>query len=314
VTLLTLALATLALFALFWGVSAVAQGYLYNEPADRLPLRALAAALAVGSFLALWATIDKRNPGKYDTFFEFASYTTTDFQEFDAVRWSVDPTTPRSKPGFRKGANGEPAETVTKFKRAGGNKSAPFQAEKTGESFRLNTSTTVTAAILLPGPDGTASRFTAEMQVPDASGKLVPLKPDMLKGDPKGVVYAPNTRFMEVSGSRYVQAKQLDEHKGVLFVPSSGVVFVALLLNLGHFVVWFLAIWLLLRFGWGHALGAAAAAGLVTMLVILPLLFKPNRTPQVPVPVKETGVRGQETTGLGSAACGLATHRQAASG
>lgn len=281
-TLLTLVLLVLALFALFWGGSAVAQGYLYNEPASKLPLRALAAALAVGSFLAFWALIDKKNPGKYDTFFEFASYTSVEFQEFDAVRWTVDPTTDRSRPGFRKNDKGEPAETVTKFKRPAGNKAAPFKADGTGETFRLNTSTSVTAAILIPGPDGTASRFDAELLVPDGKGKTVPLKPDMRKNDPKGIVFAPNARFMEEKGGRYVQTRQLDEHKGVLFVPSSGVVFAALLLNLGQFAVWFLALWLLLRFGWGISLGFAAAAGLVTMLVILPLLFKPNRTPPVP--------------------------------
>lgn len=290
-TLLTLVLVTLALFALFWGVSAVAQGYLYNEPASRLPLRALAAALAVGSFLAVWAIVDKKHPGKYDTFFEFSSYTTAEFQEFEAVRWSVDPATPRNKPGFRKNEKGEPAETVTRFKRPGGNKSGLFRADGTGETFRQNTSSTLTAAIVVPAADGTPVRLVAEMQVPDAKGKFVPLKPDMLKDDPKGVVYAPNTRYLEQRGSRYVQAKQLDDHKGVLFVPSSAVVATALLLNVGHFVVWFLAIWLLLRFGWGHALGLAVAAGLVTMLVILPLLFKPNRGPQVPVRGQETGVR-----------------------
>ena len=293
-TLLTLVLVTLFLFALFWGGSAVAQGYLYSQPAARLPLRALAAALAVGSFLTLWCLIDKRNPGKYDTFFEFASYTSVEFQEFEAVRWSLDPASRGGKPSFKKNETGEPAEKVAKFKRPAGNKSVPFKEDGTGETFRLHTSASMTAAIVVSDADGNPVRFRAEMLVPNSGGKPVPLTPEMQKDDPKGVVYAPSMKFVEEKGSRYVTGKQLDEHKGVMFVPSSGVVAVALLLNVGHFVVWFLAIWLLLRYGWGHALGFAVAAGLVTMLVILPLLFKPNRAPKVPAVEKAARVVSDE--------------------
>ena len=50
--LIILFLVTLVLFALFWGGGLVAQGYLYQQPADRLPIRALAGALLVGSFNA----------------------------------------------------------------------------------------------------------------------------------------------------------------------------------------------------------------------------------------------------------------------
>jgi hypothetical protein len=201
------------------------------------------------------------------------------------VRWSIDPSTPRNKPGFKKNDKNEPAETTAKFKRPAGNKAGAFRVDGTGETFRLSTSSTMTSALVVPGPDGNPVRFRAEMLAPDAKGKLVPLTDELAKGDPKGVVYAPNMRFVEEKGSRYIQAKQLDEHKGVMFVPSSGVVATALLLNIGHFVVWFLAIWLLLRFSWGHALGFSIVAGLVTMLVILPLLFKPNRVPRAAEPI-----------------------------
>ena len=39
---------TLGLFALFLGGGLVAQGYLYQNPAERLPVRAVAAAVLVG--------------------------------------------------------------------------------------------------------------------------------------------------------------------------------------------------------------------------------------------------------------------------
>jgi hypothetical protein len=60
---------------------------------------------------------------------------------------------------------------------------------------------------------------------------------------------------------------------GVMYVPSSGVVAIALLLNASLFVVWFIAFWPVLRFNMGHALMFAAAFGLLIMLLVLPLLF-----------------------------------------
>src|SRR6185437_861369 len=89
--LVIFALSTVILFALFWGGSLVAQGYLYQQPASRLPLRAAIAALWVGGFTATWVAIDKKNPGKYDTFFSFYGETTREFDEFEAVRWTFDP-------------------------------------------------------------------------------------------------------------------------------------------------------------------------------------------------------------------------------
>ena len=61
--LIILLLITLVLFALFLGGGLVAQGYLYQSPAERLPLRALAAALLVSSFITIWVLIDRGAPG-----------------------------------------------------------------------------------------------------------------------------------------------------------------------------------------------------------------------------------------------------------
>jgi hypothetical protein len=46
-----------------------------------------------------------------------------------------------------------------------------------------------------------------------------------------------------------------------------------LFFNFGHLIVWFLGLWLLLRFQWGHALGFAVVAWLVMTLTILPMLL-----------------------------------------
>ncbi len=258
--LIILVLVTLVLFAIFLGGGLVAQGYLYQSPAERLPLRALAAALLVGSFLTLWVWIDGRHPRRYDTFFEFAPYETSKFDEMESVRWV-------SGPGgkMKADASGSPAETVVRFKRGVGAKANTFFDEKTGEPFALNAGTYMTAAIRLkPTPDAEPVRFDA-----------------LLSKDKRSYLDSPDgRRFVEVGGSRYVQADQM----GVLYVPSTGTVFLALLINLLHFVVWFAALWAILEFTRGHALLLALSFGLVTMLLVLPLLFKPNRTPKTPEP------------------------------
>jgi len=248
--LLTLLLVTMTLFALFWGGGLVAQGYLYSQPADRLPLRAAVAALVVGLFLTMWVGIDKRNPGRYDTFFSFSSYTTAEFSEFTAVRW----TSLGGK--IRQDAQGQPVETLVKFKRLSGTR---FVEEGTTQEFKLNDSTMMTAAILVkPDENSEPVRFNAKL----VNGNYPQVKDER--------------RFEEVNGSRYVKAEQL----GVMYIPSTGVVVGALLLNFLLFVVWFVALWPVMRFSWGPSLGFAAVLGVVTMLILMPLLFKPNRAPQ----------------------------------
>jgi hypothetical protein len=48
-----------------------------------------------------------------------------------------------------------------------------------------------------------------------------------------------------------------------------------LLLNFGFLAVWFLCLWLLLRFQWSHALGLAVVFWLVMVLIIMPMILKP---------------------------------------
>lgn len=260
--LLILVLVTLVLFALFLGGSLVAQGYLYQEPADRLPLRALAAALLVGLFITMWVWIDKGSPGRYDTFFAFAPYQTEEFNEFEAVRW-VSPDGTRLKVDEA----GNRIEVVTKFRRSGTSRAASFVQEGSDTPFQLN------------GVDKSGESFmTAAIQLrPDPAAEPVRFNAQL---NPKSSVptYTPNRRFMEEKGSRYVEYDQL----GVLYVPSTRTVVLALFINLLHFLVWMAAFWLILRFTLGHALGLAAAMGLITMLLVMPLLFKPNRAPKAP--------------------------------
>ncbi|MBA4063472.1 MAG: hypothetical protein C0501_07120 [Isosphaera sp.] len=275
--LLTLVLVALVLFALFLGGSIVAQGYLYQAPADRLPLRALAAAALVASFLTIWVWIDQRAPRKYDTFFEFAPYQTQTFDEFEAVRWvSPDGST------FRVDAAGKPVEEVTRFRRGVGAKAAGFYDAKTDEPFQMNSSSKGT----------NLSYMTAAVRVSPAKGAEPVRLGAVLGKDKRSYAAGPEGRkFVEDGGTRYVQADQL----GTLFVPSNTTVFLALLINFLHFVAWFVAFWLILQFTRGHAFVLAVSFGLGAMLLLMPLLFKPNRAPKPPGEVPQAA-RAAEVT------------------
>lgn len=254
-----LLLVTLVLFALFLGGSLVAQGYLYQEPADRLPVRALAAAVLVGTFITSWVWIDKLHPKRYDTFFEFAPYERKDFSEFEAVRWL-------STDGVKLDTDesGKLQEVVLTFKKGVGSKSDKFFEQGTDAPFQLNGGTKtgesfMTAAIRVkPDPDSAPVRFDAQFQVDKRT---------------QAKTYTTERRFVEENGSRYIEADQL----GVLYVPSTGTIVLALFINMLHFAVWFIAFWPILQFSRGHAFALTTLFGLVTMLLLMPLLFKPNR-------------------------------------
>ncbi len=260
--LLILFLITLLLFTLFLGGSLVAQGYLYQQPAERLPLRALSGAVLVGAFITIWVSIDRAAPRKYDTFFEFAPYERKEFSEFEAVRWvSPDGTKLKVDPA------GNPVEVVVKFKRGTGTKSDVFLEEETGVPFQLNSSgksgdSYMTAALRVkPTADAEPVRFDAQVESRYRTAT---------KTYSTG---AEGRRFVEENGSRYVQADEL----GVLYVPSTTTVVLALFLNFIHFLIWFVAFWAILQFTRGHAFILATVFGLVTMLLLLPLLFKIHR-------------------------------------
>jgi hypothetical protein len=62
---------------------------------------------------------------------------------------------------------------------------------------------------------------------------------------------------------------------GRLAIPRPGLILANVLLYLAHLGVWFLCLWLLLRFQWPHALGLAVVFWLVMTLAIVPMLLEP---------------------------------------
>jgi hypothetical protein len=72
-----------------------------------------------------------------------------------------------------------------------------------------------------------------------------------------------------------------------------GWLMMGLLLNFGFLVVWFLCMWLLLRFQWSHALGLAFAAWLISLFVLPMLLTQAEkvRKENLPPPATASMIR-----------------------
>src|SRR5262249_35621944 len=72
VLLLTLfAALTIVVAAVLWLVSVLGQGWLYNDLARHLPLRALAGGAVMSLFLTAWCAIYRADPGRFDTLVSF---------------------------------------------------------------------------------------------------------------------------------------------------------------------------------------------------------------------------------------------------
>jgi hypothetical protein len=222
----------------------VLQPYLYSEPAGRLGLRAAAGGLLIGGFLTLWTFANTRasSPDRYGTLFEFNPTARHEVTEFDAVRRLA-----------QKGPDGKWAEETVTYKRLPGKDVAFGEGGDPARPYRPNTSGYMTVAVLVPEGDRKA-RFDAEL-------------------DAKGVAYTPEKVFREAGGRRYVEV----DVPGLVFAPSPWAAVGAVLLNAAHFGLWFVVLWLVMRYDAGSAAGGAAVLGLTTMLAVMPLLFGSNR-------------------------------------
>jgi len=241
---------------LLFAVGLFLQGYLYQQPAEKLPLRALAAGTILSIFLCFWAMVNTRAEGenKYGTFFEFNPTTAKSFTEFEAVRRY--PRNPESD-----------KEKSVPHKRGTIGTAIEFVEVDSGKPFRLNDSSYLTIGLIVPEvAGGKKIRFNTEIK--------------------DGTTYATQERrFTEEGGSRYIDYGTL----GTMYSPSRAALFGALFLNMLLFVVWFAVYWPLMQFEFGHAVGLALVSGLITMLALMPVLFRVNKPkPEAPAPAAVT--------------------------
>jgi hypothetical protein len=76
---------------------------------------------------------------------------------------------------------------------------------------------------------------------------------------------------------RYLDEKgrsMTEDRLGLLTIPKRGRLILNILINLAHLLLWFLTLWLLLRFQWSHALGLAIVFWLLMTFTVLPMLLQ----------------------------------------
>jgi len=239
-------------FALFWGLSLFIQRYLYNEPADKLPLRAAVGGLLLGCFLTAWVYVNTRADGenKYGVIHQFSpNDRSAPVAKFQAVRQY-----PASK-----------REETVAFERQTVGSGQKYKSAD-GKEFALNTADYLTTALLV-----------------DDAGKPVRYEAVLQNNTYVGEKY----QFKEKDGGRTVEwSKPFDAAEPLAVVSPSGfTVFLALLLNVLHLVVWFAVFWPVLRFNVGHAIGLAVVFFAMSTVLLMPLLFESNKVAKAPTVV-----------------------------
>jgi hypothetical protein len=234
-------LALILLVIMLWIVMAILltawslwfQGYLYSEPATGLPWRGPAASSALVVVLLLWIVLDYRSPGRYRPLLEFSS--SEDSQRFPELR------IPK-------------ADTKDQYE--------VYQLRQRNGEYRL---------------DG------------KPNGKLLPQRPDRImvieegeksifepERDAKGNFKVQTSKSFMGEGSqylRYIDGKgrvMVETSLGKITTFHGGWLFVNLMFNFLLLAVWFVVLWLVMRFQWTHALGQSFVFWGVMLVFVLP--------------------------------------------
>jgi hypothetical protein len=232
--LLVLALLFLGVAVVLWAGTLFLQGYLYSEPVEQIYWRAPLAALVMTLLIGFWCSLDYKNPGRYGPVFDVS--TARDEIKYDKF-WSVS----------------QGREVLyTRRKDAQGH---VIYVDGSGKRWKRADSEGLVEAIIVEDKEGQKNRFEAKLT---RDGKF--------KFEPGQSV----VRYIEAGGKRRIMT---DEYPGELSETRVGLIVANLSMNLLHLIAWFLCLWLLLRFQWGHALGLALVLWLVLTLA-LPVLFK----------------------------------------
>jgi hypothetical protein len=231
------------------------QGYIYTEPATQLYWRAPAAGSALTLFLILWITVDyrsvKNNP---DTHFPYGP-----LQELDPGKTDTTPFPSLFIPGEGTGA----ADVEYKLTKVAEGKKVhdEYRHEQTPIPSRPR-------KVIVVGENGEKIEFKPDM---DAKGQF---KTDrgqpLFYRDEKGHALREGT--FEREGSYRL-----------------GPFFFGVMLNVTFLVVWFVCLWLLLRYQLWHAIGLAIVLYVVMLLfIVAPVMSRAETAARPPVHVPAT--------------------------
>jgi hypothetical protein len=225
------------------------QGNIYSEVTPNVPWKAVAAAAVMTAFYAIWIFVDYRAIA--------ADPNRTDFP-FDAIhRFSPKETSdPVDKLWVVKNNN----EIL--YRRQAGDTlaGAKYVDAQTGQQWSRSDSTGIVEAIIIEDKDAKV-RFEPKL---DAQGNFVPEKP--------GRDIEPFPGYYEVKGKRKM------EQIGQVTSFHWGLYFANWMLNIVHLALWFVLLWLVLRFQWSHALFMGVILWAIATLLIVPMLLDRTQT------------------------------------
>jgi hypothetical protein len=258
--LVVLVVIGVTLSVLLWVGTVFLQGYLYTEPSPDTYWQAPAAGAAVILFLLVWCLINVN--ASHDQGPGFEPYDT--LFRFNAVE----------------DYDQRPVERIWVV-RAGVKDPQPYDRHRIVQGYEYVDSTT-------KKPLGSLAGVQA-IDMEDDTGKI---------GDKGEKIRFELNKDADSGNSRFVSPQGWAMGENNLGQPSifrRRLLVANLLLNSLHFAVWFLCLWLLLRFQWGHALGLAIIIWLVMTLTVLPSLM--SRTGEIAreqpaTPTPETRLNG----------------------
>jgi hypothetical protein len=267
-----------------WAWTLWFQGYIYNEPAGELHWRAPAAAAAVTVLLIFWCFLAARNLGGDGTVFDFSPRESKQFDKFVCIKGHAVPLTGEPAPGdipltkdiVLKGAR----EVPYALRRSAQRGQQYVEAGPNGRTWTHADADGIAAQIRVKEDDKDVT-FQADLiieQEKNKQGEMVKkvhFKPNKITTWLGTEAEQPG-RYVEVGGKGRVMT---EDQIGQLNTVSWGLFGINLLLNLLHLAVWFVCLWLLMRFQWSHALGLAIVFWLVMTLIIVPMVLA--RTPHV---------------------------------
>lgn len=224
-------------FVILWLGSVFLQGWIYNDIASKMPIRALIASAIMSGFLTLWCSIYQADPGRFDTLLNFSREKIEGvYNEFESIR-----------------KVGNEERKPEKFVRPGGSRgaTAEFRTTDGQRPWTRSNADGMVIALLVKEKDQTEpTRFEAQLE---KDGKF------------------------PVTGLRYVQPKSsryMDEASlGTIYRVRSMSLMGNLFANFVHLVLWTLVICFVLRFEIGNSIAIGLAIWAITMIAVQPALF-----------------------------------------
>jgi hypothetical protein len=247
---LLLLLTGAGLIAVLWGGSLFLQGYFYTEPAEQLSWRAPAAAGVMTLFFGIWCFFQAnstRSPGQESNNLTIPFlFSPTEAKPPVKKLWVIRQGSKEPELyELRKTAAGATGLVSEEYRQVRPNTNRPWNPDR------------VKAIIVKNGEE---DRFEPEKMHEGGNLRF---------RDKDGWVLTVYDRTLASQPTRF----RLDWLLGNL------------LLNFFHLGLWFVCLWLLLRFQWSHALGLAIVLWLIASLLALPFLLSVARSLAGPTPV-----------------------------